>query len=267
MVLVRYFTCLFLVSISFGCSHLKRFDKFSITEKNFHVQTMVYKPNEPNQNTVIIIPPTGGVNYIDKSYAKQLQKKGAQVIIVTSWTGDQESNVDLKLHQRLHARAMKAIGLVLETIPSDQTVSILGASLGGIYTSVAVEVFDRIDKAFVIAAGVPIPDVISVSNNSGMEELRKKRKKQMNFKTSKEYADAIHSVFELDPLDLPTKHENKKLGMIVLLDDKSVPTVNQIKLKEHWKPVYYKEFHLSHFWGIVKTWWSYSDEVTDFLVK
>lgn len=246
---------------------MKRYDKISITQENFQVKTMYYEPDKPSQNTVIIIPPTGGVNYIDKSYARQLQKKGALAIIITSWTGDQESSLDLKLHQRLHARAMRAIGLVLDTIPPDRTVGVLGASLGGIYTSVAVELFDRIDKSLVIAAGVPIPEVISVSNNSGMEELRKKRKRKMNLKTSKEYADAIHSAFELDPLDLPATHEKKNLGMIVLMNDKSVPTVNQIKLKEYWKPVFYKKLNLGHFWGIVRTWWSHSDEVTDFLIK
>lgn len=267
MVICRYFLILFCSVNVIGCSHLKRAEKLSISHEKFQVQTMVYKPNKPRNKTVIIIPPTGGVNYIDRSYAKQLQKKGAEVIIVTSWSGDQENKTDLELHQRLHSRAMKAIGLVLQTIPTDQTISILGASLGGIYTSVAVELFDRIDKAFVIAAGVPIPEVIAVSTNSEMKELRNKRKKTMNFKTSKEYANAIHAVFNLDPLDLPNKHGDKKLGMIVLLKDKSVPTTNQLKLKEHWKPSYYKELNKSHFWGIVKTWWSYSDEVTDFLIK
>lgn len=247
---------------------MKRYEMVQFGDEEFKIQTLIYNPkSEVHKNTVIIFPPTGGVNFLDRSYAKKLQKKGAKVILMSSWTGDDEKLLDLGLHQRLHSRAMRALEVVLESIPEDQNISLLGASLGGIYTSIAVQLFDRINKAFIIGAGAPIPEVIATSNNKGMEWLRAERNKTMAFKSEDDYADAIHQVFKLDPLDLPKRHTKKDLAMMVLLDDESVPTKNQLRLKEHWDPSLYIEMQHGHVWGIVQTWWRHSDQVTDFLVQ
>jgi predicted alpha/beta hydrolase family esterase len=56
----------------------------------------------------------------------------------------------------------------------------------------------------------------------------------------------------------------KKFGMVISTSDKTVPTLNQERLKSLWKPevVIYKD--QDHFWTIVNTWLFDSDKIYAF---
>ena len=221
--------------------------------------------NTPKDRSVIIMPPTGGANALDRSYAKSLAKKGALVKVITGWSGDKEENIELILHQNLHARAVKAIKVVTENIPPAHKVSLMGTSVGGLYSSIAASQIDRLERVLVIGAGITIPSVIVHSDQKAMRDLREKRIKAFGFKSDEEYLMALSNNFNLDPKSLPEKFKSKKLGMVLISKDKTVPTINQQELLRHWSPDVKIVIDSGHFWGIVRAWWSYSNEIENFL--
>lgn len=216
--------------------------------------------------TVILLPPTGGINTIDRSYAKAFARRGAKVLVMTAWSGQFEQSVDLGIHQRLHEYGVRGVQLLLETIPKDHSISVLGTSLGGLFASIAAYRFDSIDRVLVIGAGAPIPQLIADSEQAPLVELRAKREDKFGFRSRAEYKMAIEKNFSIDPLS-HKRPEAKELGMVVLLEDETVGTTYQLKLKEFWQPKFVVERQNSHFWGIVNTWLHNFDEVVEFVLK
>lgn len=232
-------------------------------EADFSVEVLSYQP-EVVKSYVLIVPPTGGTNYIDRSYAKNLSDKGHHVYVLSHWTGDNEYNPELEIHTRFYARSFKAIGVVLKQIPKNASVGILGTSVGGLHAAIAASRYPEITKAFVITGGAHIPSIIANSDQKAMDDVWKKRKKIYKFKDKSEYIDALSKIIELEPLNRLTMDTPKKFGMVISHKDTTVPTLNQNKLKNLWKPekVLYKDY--DHFWTIVLTWMWDADFIVDF---
>jgi hypothetical protein len=56
----------------------------------FKVQILKLQSKIPNQKSILIIPPTGGTNFIDRSYGKLFCENGFDVFILDRWTDDDE---------------------------------------------------------------------------------------------------------------------------------------------------------------------------------
>jgi esterase/lipase len=262
------FLYLSFLTLSFGCTSNRTTLK-TINDKNhFEVKYREYQPFEEKKlnHTVLILPPTGGVTYLDKSYAKALSKKGATVKLLTHWTGEAEESLDLDLHQRLHTRAMHALSMVLESTPREQKISLMGTSLGAIFTVVAANQFERIDRVLSIAGGNPVHKVITHSNYKTMKNLREKRLNKFKFKNIEDYTQKLEPHFLLEPEKNQALFKNKHRAVVILLEDQAVPTEFQKYLKNYWQPEMIIELNSSHFWGIVKTWLYHSEEIIDFLI-
>ncbi len=213
--------------------------------------------------TLIILPPTGRTNYIDKKYAEQFCQAGYDVYITDKWSNDTETVIDLEIHEHFYGQAQKAVSAVIENIKSP-FIGILGTSVGGLHASVSASVQDKVNAVFVITAGISIAEVIVTSDQEAMVGLKRDRKSRYGFKDEKENIDAIQKVFTLEPEKLPKKFESKDLGIAVAMQDNTVPTATQLKLKEFWKPKKILAYSSNHFWGIVKTWLLDSDQVLEF---
>lgn len=224
------------------------------------------KPPNHKQRTILILPPTGGVTYLERSYARSLSQQGVAVKVLQKWTGMDQTSLDLNLHQKLHQLAMRAVQEVIDTCPKNHKISLMGTSVGGIFTAVAASKFDRLDRVLSIAGGSPIPDLIVDSDYETMKTLREKRFKKFNFRSREQYLKALDQSFFLNPHKMPKKFKNKHLGQIILLKDNAVPTTYQKKLQQLWKPEYVREIRASHFNGIIKAWWFFSDEIEKFLI-
>jgi hypothetical protein len=241
----------------------------TLQTNDFQVEVEVWQqPDEVGATrTVVIFPPTGGVNRIDRSYANQIFERGQNAIVIKGWTGQDEKSIDLEIHQRLHERALRAFSVVLEKIPQDQNVSVVGTSVGGIFASIIASQFDRPDRVLVITAGAPIPEVIAESDEEGLANLRSTRFKKFGFQNNQEYAGAIEKVFHLDPLKLSGDFKGKKLGVVLATEDTTVPTRHQQNLIDFWQTPEVLTVETDHFWGIVRTWWNHSDWVVNFLIQ
>ena len=250
---------------------LPLFNAFSCTQEtltinhgpDFEVEAVSYKPQEV-KSYIIIIPPTGGTNFIDRSYAKGLCQRGHHVYILAHWTGLDEINMELEIHRRLYARAYRAIGVVLELVPKEAKVGILGTSVGGLHAAIAASRYTQITSSMIILGGAHIPSIIANSDQKAMVDAWKERQKRYGFKNKTEYIEALSQVIELEAFDRAMISPPKKFGMVISTGDQTVPTANQERLKSLWLPehVIYKDS--GHFWSILSTWLFEKNFIYDF---
>ncbi len=216
-----------------------------------------------SEKALIIVPPTGGTNIIDRWYAKRFNWAGFDVYILDSWTAQNEISSDLEIHQRFYTGAQQAIKLTLAGIPS-HFVGLLGTSVGALHASIAANTIARIDAVFLIVGGTPIADVIVGSDQKAMLELRQARKARFNFSRDQEQIEAIGHVFTLEPMDQGELFKTKDIGMAIADEDTTVPVEKQKTLKAFFRPN--TVFHLpnNHFWGIVNTCLFHTEELVQF---
>lgn len=230
---------------------------------DFSVQTTRYRGVSESRKTLILLPPTGGANYIDRRYAEKFCEAGYHVIIVKSWTDMDEKTTDLELHQRLYARSQRAITTVVAEIKTP-FIGMLGTSLGGTFASLAAHLQPRLNAVFVITAGIPIPEVIVTSDQKSMKDLKFARMARYQYLSEDEYLRALTRNFTLDPTLLGSGFKNKTLGMAMTTEDETVPYKNQKKLAELWDPSLVLTYKNGHFWGIIKSWWFSDDRILAF---
>lgn len=229
----------------------------------FQVEVSEYEPLGVAQKSMLIVPPTGGTNLIDRSYAKNFCAKGYRVFILNGWTGDVETVTDLEIHQSFYGKAQQAIDLVMAEIHTP-FVGLIGTSVGALHASVAASRIPRLNAVFAIVGGTPIAEVIVNSDQQAMRDLRDSRMKRFGFVSGDANIAAIERVFHLEPTTLGDLFRGKDLGMVVASGDTTVPFETQSKLRDFWAPKKLINLDSSHFWAIVKTWLFHTDELLDF---
>jgi len=239
----------------------------SVTSENGQVTTFLdYQPRSGNYTRgVVLMPPTGGVSFLEKAYARALAKRGARVAVVKRWTYDDETSLDLEIHSRLFRRALTAISAISEIFPENIPVTLMGTSLGGLSAAMGASLFDRFDRVMVIAAGGPYASLIAESDHKNLRRLRELRMDHFGFKSIEEYRAAVDAVYDLGPFEAPPNFKNKILGMIILTKDESVPTRFQENLFELWQPEFFRRIDKTHIPGIIETRIRYFNEILNFV--
>ncbi len=259
---------LVLKSLLFGCATAKS-RNYDIKEmtigSDFQVKLNKYAADTSTKKALIILPPTGGTNFIDRSYARRFSNEGYDVYLVEEWSGMNEQSTDLELHQRLYSGAQRAVSLVINEIKSPY-IGLLGTSVGALHGAVSAGMQDRLNSVFIITGGAPIAEIIITSDQKAMQELKKARQQRYGFKNDTEYRAALDKAFTLEPLAM-SQHTNKALGMAIATEDETVPTKTQNQLQAFWKPQKVISYSSDHFWGIIKTWWSTEGEIVEFFEK
>jgi hypothetical protein len=232
-------------------------------DSEFQVRVLKFESQQPNKKSILIVPPTGGTNFLDRSYAKVLCKNGFDVFILERWTDDDEYSLDLSIHERFYARGQKAIEIALENIKSP-FVAILGTSVGGIHAAIAIARFKNLNAAFAIASGASIGEIIALSDQEVLVQARKQRFEIHGFKDDQEYIEALTPHLPLEPLQLPTPPKHKQLGMVIARADTTVPTQTQRVLEQLWMPRVVVEVSGNHFFSILKTWFFHRRKIVEF---
>lgn len=220
-------------------------------------------PSKDYSQIVIVMPPTGGTNLIDRSYAAGLCEKGIGAVTLDHWTNDDEYNLELEIHTRFYRRAQAAVDLLLAQYRG-KSFGILGTSVGALHGSIAFARVPQIRSGFFIVGGAPIAEIIVHSNQAAMVTAREERFKLYGFKSDGEYLAALKKVLPFEPLEIKFDRQSKRLGLIVSTKDLTVPTANQILLREKWLPDVGYTTSWSHVLAIVKTWLFDKSKVIDF---
>lgn len=232
---------------------------------------------------VVIFPPTGGATTLEKWYSEKICAKGAFVLVVTDWKEAREESVDPELHDRHLVRSFQ----VYEALEKKWggPFRVLGTSLGGLYAA-AISVHHPWEKMVLVTAGGPLSQVLSTSDQKPLQNLKKERMKLWNLKSDKSYEAALGEAISNDflPPRFPSTRKvegsrggpalnprslvpSSKIILSIAHGDDTVPYATQEKLWESLGKPQRFDFYANHFWAIVGTYWSHSDEIADFLVS
>lgn len=232
-----------------------------ITKPDFFVELITYTP-EKTKGSVIIVPPTGGTNLIDRSYGKAFCKNGFTAIILNHWTDDDELKYDLGIHERFYTRSQRAIRILIDDIASTSFIGIMGTSVGGIHSALAVSHYPEIQAAYIIVGGSDIAEITGNSQQGALITAWEKRQKMYGFKTRDEYINAVRKEISFTVKDL--SKSGKSLGVVIGEKDTVVPVANQKKLIDLWKPETVVSYNFDHFLTIIFTWLFKTDDMIQF---
>lgn len=235
-------------------------------EGEFEVGVTRFSPMANTDRLVLVMPPTGGTTRIDLSYGKALCESGIASIVVNRWTGDQEYNLELEIHDRIYRRAQRAMDLVLSKAP-ERNVGILGTSLGASHAAIASMRNVGIKTIFLIVGGAPIASIIANSDQKILAEGKAKRFKIYGFRTLEEYEAALRKVIPFEPLAMASAGGIPQLGMAISHRDNTVPTQFQLALKNAWRPTLILNSNLGHVGTVVKTWLFHENQIVGLIQK
>jgi dienelactone hydrolase len=203
------------------------------------IQLKMYVPileiKHPEQaRTIILMPPTGGENAIDRAYASLFCKEGFRVALVQHWEGDQEIVLDMKMHDRGALRALTAVRHSIEylNVKNPSQLGILGTSVGGISAALILGYEPRITTAVLIVSGGGMPEIISQSQVTSLLQLKADRFKAFGFTDDEQYRKALGQNIKFEPLDFVGLSGQKNVLMVIAQKDHLVPTSAQLKLEQ-----------------------------------
>lgn len=201
-----------------------------------------YIPNRNRLGTeqvpaVLMLPPIGGENMLDRRMAETFCANSISAIILTDDFGyiDAQSQGDLRPvedHQETFYRVGAAVKGTLALISDDEQVNetkvgLFGVSLGGVLGAFMMGTQEAISAGYFVVAGGDIPEILAVSQQSEVSRIRRKRMETEGLHTQEEYEDFLRQHILFDPLDMAKTMLPETIEMVVARRDTSVPTPNQ----------------------------------------
>ncbi len=223
-----------------------------------------HKPAPRSTRSVLILPPTGGVNQLDIQWAEQLCDKGIESWIVTAWDRglpDYTLAADLLSHDKAGVRGISAIRQI--AVHMSGRLGILGTSAGGILAAVALAVEPKFTTGVFIAAGADLPEIVSSSDLANLRVLREQRMRVNNWSPA-EYKNQLRQTVLLDPGLFAEEMSAKKTGVVIAFRDRTVPVRQQLLLEMLANAVRISSFDDDHVTSIVKTGLIDSYKIVDF---
>lgn len=236
--------------------------EITFQQADFQVHVLKYESRLPKPKSILILPPTGGINFLDRSYARSFCESGFNVFILKHWTHDDEYSLDLQIHERFYARALRAIEIVLSHQDSG-FIGLLGTSVGAIHVANAVRKISRLDAAFYIVGGTPASEVLANSDQDILVKARKKRFDKNGYTNIDDYIQALGRSLSFDSLHSKA-NPSVRIGMVVASSDTTVPTKNQLKLQNEMAPEHIIKIDGNHLYAILTTWIFRKKEIVSF---
>lgn len=235
----------------------------------FQVEFQAYEPlfgKGQMASSVLILPPTGGVTWLEHRYAKMIAHRGMRAVMLESWTGDYERNLDFGVHDRHLKRSNRAIQLILEKYPNS-SFRVLGTSLGSLYGLSALARVDRIEAGVLITCGAPFSRVIGDSLHSNMNHLRDERMTRFKIKSHEEYVSWLDRYVTWNDINLIQQSiaGRKRIFQVLANNDEWVPSRWQYHLRDIIGGGPCLKFEASHIRSILEAHLFYRDMIIDFI--
>lgn len=239
-----------------------------ITQQLRAVSVEISRPREGALNKrVLVVPPTGGVNVLDRDYARMLCARGIEAWVITEWEPGQVDHqyfVDIRSHDMMARKALAVVRQVVSQMKAP--VGILGTSSGAIVASVALAVEPKLKSGVLIAGGAGLPEIIANSQGELMANLRAQRLAHYGW-TKIAYQQALESAIALDVEAFADGFAGKRIGTIVALRDRTVPVQNQLRLEALTNARRLAAFDDDHVSAIITSFVTVSYRVVDFFER
>jgi len=199
------------------------------------IQILRARPIPENQSapTVIILPPTGGGTLLDDRLLKVFCEAGIRTLLLKTWSGDLEQDIDPATHDRGSLRGVAAVRQTLSFFDIEKA-GIYGTSLGGIIASIAAGVDPRIQALVTTVAGGNVLDTLTGSDQEILVRLRNERMKRYQLQTPEEYRQFLEQAITINASDWTRPELTASTWMILATQDTTVPTQAQAELWEKW---------------------------------
>lgn len=207
-----------------------------LTHKPRSLRIKDYRPlfqsSSTKLKTVLLMPPTGGENFLDWAYANHLCFRGMRVVLVSGWDFQDESSLDPIMHDRGAVRAISAMRHAVDYIKPERPgqLGVLGTSVGAISAALGMALDERITAGFFIVGGGGIVDIIAESTEETLTKLRKSRMESHRFTSPTQYRDLLANSLQIDPLDYAPRLQNRPTSYVIAKQDLTVPTRTQVAL-------------------------------------
>ncbi len=241
--------------------------KLTYSENDFNIKLSMYaRTDRSDTKAILILPPTGGKNYIDKKYAEYFCKNGYTSFILENWTDDDEYSIDLDIHNRYMRRAQKALFLTLDKL-QNYNIGIFATSAGGFIANVAMgnpELGKNIKAYYSVVSGTPLCSSIASANERLLKRVRKIRMKRFDFKTHQQYETALcEAIVWKIPKEKPS---HIHFAAVMSTEDTTVPGDFQKNLITHWsaEPEFSIKHHSSHANSIIRTYYFHREQILRF---
>lgn len=246
-----------------------------VTMKPGHVKftTLVVRGSQSvqqNLKTVIVMPPTGGVNALDWLYAGRLCISGFRTAVVTNWDFDTLNELDMDMHDRGALRALAAIRHTIEFLNPVRAkqLGIFGTSVGAISSVMATGYEARISAAALIVGGGGLREIIARSTEQHLTKLRQDRMAAFHLQSVEAYQQMLSPHIKIEPLDFIGMSGPKNYWMMIATQDDTVPTANQWKLyKALGSPANSLTYASDHVGTILYTSAQEGDKIVDFFQR
>lgn len=211
---------------------LTAIDPVTMKPGKIRLTTFVRKLSESKAQdlkTVIVMPPTGGVNALDWGYAAHLCANGLRAAVITYWDFDTLNEIDMNMHDRGALRALSAVRHVIEYLAPKRPkqLGMLGTSVGAISSALVTGYERRVSAAALIVGGGGMPGIIAKSTESHLAKLREERMAHFQFESIDAYQNALGQAVKIEPLDFVNFSGKKNIWMMIATKDVTVPTENQ----------------------------------------
>ncbi len=221
----------------FGCrvEKVRLTGKDPVTFEDRHVDLSFYQSrNNSKERAVIILPPTGGVNILDRGYANEICSSGMTAVVVSGWAHQNETSLDYKMHNYGALRALAATRHTVEFLfqKNYKSIGLLGTSIGAVTGSLALGFESRISSAVLIAGGAHFTDIIVTSDESGATKLRERRMKAFGYESLDEYAEAVKSHVWVEPKNFLSASDDRETLVISADQDTTVLSEYQYALAD-----------------------------------
>ncbi|MGE0631270.1 MAG: hypothetical protein AB7O96_02605 [Pseudobdellovibrionaceae bacterium] len=234
-----------------------------VTKRPRNIVLSVFKPAyREAHEAILIVPPTGGENTIDRGYAYLFCQDGYDAVIISTWDQIEDVDMNLKTQDIAVVRAVSAIRTAVDFVK--KPTGILATSMGSILTSVTLAVESRFKAAFLIVGGAPISEIMATSQNKKVRVIREARMKAHHFTTADQYRRALKKAMKIDLNSLVQPIAGLKLKMVIATADDTVPTKNQFQLWNSFGRPENIQLKTGHTSAVLKTFSSHSHDVLEF---
>jgi hypothetical protein len=229
-----------------------------------HVKAVVYQPAGASFSTVLVVPPTGGENLIDRGYSKQLCAHGMRAAILESWGNDTTREMDLGTYDRAALRTLAAAEHLIEYLKPRGKIGILGTSLGAIQSAFILGYDERISTSVLVVGGENLPEIISASDDSSVAKVRNQQMEAGHYRSVEDFERALDGAIQIEPSTFEDFSGPKNVAFYVATEDTTVPTKNQYKLVHafHGSDVTFTA--ANHFTTILRTYAEHAATVVKF---
>ena len=224
-----------------------------------------YEPRAGAQAQVLILPPTGGENLIDRLYARNLCKRGLAAVLVKTWSYDTETSLDLSVHDNGYKRALNAVRATLKFGPG--RVGILGTSLGALYAATLLASEERIETGVMIVGGSPLSEILATSKIPGVTKQRDSRIEKLNLRDAEDYRILMDREIHQDASKFLPLARGKSALTVLALKDKIVPTSTQLNLWEELGRPARIDIKAGHLGAMISAYTWHRGTIENFLVR